>query len=164
MRCSIKFSRVHLPLSQEAAPATHSWPLLQQRSVRGGASPDQCRQSAMLCYYSHSLHPTPRPLGGQGQAWAGDESSENVLCVNKQSAPVRAQLSAPLRSMSWSFSVFAAKRGLKSAIIHCTGGDFEMRDFLCAAADCYLCSCLNARVVGARDVQTQPEKTKHSWP
>lgn len=109
----------------------------------------------MLCYYSHSLHPTPRPPGDRVKPGRETSCRETCSVLTSNRLPFRAQLSASLRSMNWSFSVFTAKRGLKSAITHSTGRDFEMRDFLCVATDCYLCP-------SSMFEWWEPEMCKHS--
>lgn len=81
--------------------------------------------------------------GGRGQAWPRDKPSGNVRCVNKQSLPFRGRLSSSLRSMNWSFSVFAAERNLETChnSFHGRGfWDVRRSHFLCVPADCRLYS------------------------
>lgn len=86
MRFSSKFSRVHLALSQEAAPATHSWPLLQQCPVQVHVSRSMQTISHVVLLFPQLASHTSTS-GRQGQAWPRDKSPGNVRCVNKQSAP-----------------------------------------------------------------------------
>lgn len=95
----------------------------------------------MLCYYCHSLHSTPRPLGDGVKPGRGTNRRETCAVLTSNRLPFRGQLSASLRSMNWSFSVFAAERNLEMCHNSLHGrGFWDVRQslFLGVPADCRL--------------------------